>query len=236
MNIIAKIKFYYSSFIIFVIVAFFMIPLIAIFRNKKNIIIHRLNRLILLLIGGKLSQIGTMDADADIFIINHQGIVDIIGLEALQTNHLRWIAKKELFEIPYIGYLLRLGEMIPLDRGDKRSMPGLMKEIRYSRDTLNRQVAIFPEGTRAKSQKLLAFKAGTKIIAEKLNLKVQPIVITGSKMLFDEGKKTAHSSTVVYNFLPTIDMTNAPEDWYDNVAIQMQEIIDDELSYNHRSR
>jgi 1-acyl-sn-glycerol-3-phosphate acyltransferase len=111
-----------------------------------------------------------------------------------------------------------------------------MKEIRYSRDTLNRQVAIFPEGTRAKSQKLLTFKAGTKIIAEKLNLKVQPIVITGSKMLFDEGRKTAYSSTVVYNFLPTIDMTNAPEDWYDNVAIQMQEIIDDELSYNHRSR
>ncbi len=236
MKIMAKIKFYYSAIVIFGIVTLFMIPSIAIFRKHKGIIIHRLNRFMLLLIGGKLSQVGNMDSQADILILNHQGVVDIIGLEALQTNHVRWIAKKELFEIPYIGNLLRLGEMIPIDREDKRSLPKLMKEIKYSIDTLNRQVAIFPEGTRAKGQKLLTFKAGTKMIAEKLNLKVQPVVITGSKMLFDEGKKIGHSSVIKYHFLPTIDAANAPDEWYSDVAKQMQEIIDDELSYNHRSR
>ncbi|MDD5406087.1 MAG: lysophospholipid acyltransferase family protein [Sulfurovaceae bacterium] len=236
MKIMAKIKFLYSAFIIFIIVAFLMIPLIAIFKKQKSIIIHRLNRLILLLIGGKLSKVGDMDSQADMLIMNHQGIVDIIGLEALQKNHLRWVAKKELFAIPYIGNLLRLGEMIPIDRNDKRSLPTLIKEIRYSLDVLGRQVAIFPEGTRAKGQKLLSFKAGTKMIAEKLNLKVQPVVITGSKMLFDEGGKTGHSSTVVYHFLPTIDVANAGDEWYDDVAKKMQEIIDDEFIYNHRSR
>ena len=53
--------------------------------------------------GGKLAQEGTMDPEADMFVMNHQGIVDIVAMEALQNKHLRWVAKKELFDALWFG-------------------------------------------------------------------------------------------------------------------------------------
>jgi len=192
--------------------------------------------LTLLMMGGKLDQIGEMDLEADMYVMNHQGIVDIIGLEALQNNHLRWVAKKELFDIPWFGNLLRYGEMISLDRANKAGLIKLIKDVKESQETLKRPVAIFPEGTRTKQQSLLSFKQGTKLIAEKLGLKIQPIVITGSKWVLNEHEKTAHSGTVHYTFLPTINVSEAGEDWYEVLRNDMQKVIDNEHSNHTRSR
>lgn len=197
---------------------------------------HKLNRVIMFLLGSKPIQVGTMDLNADMYLLNHQGIVDIIAMEALQTNHLRWMAKKELFNIPYIGQLLHLGDMISVDRESKKSILKLLNDVKYSINNLERKVVIFPEGTRSKSQKLLNFKSGAKIIAEKLELKVQPVVVTGSRMLVDEAKKLSHKSDVVFNFLPIVDVKNSTEDWYEDIQILMQEVIDDELRFNNRGR
>jgi len=234
--IFAKVRFIWSAFVIFMIVSFLMIPLVFVFRKHKGIIMHKLNRIIMFLLGSRSIQVGTMDLNADMYLLNHQGIVDIIAMEALQTNHLRWMAKKELFNIPYIGQLLHLGDMISVDRESKKSILKLLSDVKYSIDTLNRKVVIFPEGTRSKSQKLLHFKSGAKIIAEKLELKVQPVVVTGSRMLVDEAKKLSHKSDVVFNFLPTIDIKTSSEDWYEDIQKQMQEAIDDELRFNNRGR
>lgn len=213
-----------------------MIPLVFVFRKHKGIIMHKLNRVIMFMINGKVVQLGNMDLDADIYLLNHQGIGDIIAMEALQTNHLRWMAKKELFNMPYIGQLLNLGDMISVDRESKKSILKLIGDVKHSVDTLHRKVVIFPEGTRSKSQKLLTFKSGAKIIAEKLDLKVQPVVVTGSRVLLDEAKKLSRKSMVVFNFLPTIDVKEASEDWYEDVQKKMQEAIDDELKFNNRGR
>ena len=218
------------------IVSFLMIPLVFLFRKHKGIIMHKLNRVIMFLLGSKSVQIGTMDPNADMYLLNHQGIVDIIAMEALQTNHLRWMAKKELFNIPYIGQLLNLGDMISVDRESKKSILKLLSDVKYSIGSLDRKVVIFPEGTRSKGQKLLNFKSGAKIIAEKLELKVQPVVVTCSRMLLDEAKKLSHKSDVVFNFLPIVDVKNSTEDWYEDIQKQMQEAIDDELRFNNRSR
>ena len=235
-TILSKIRFFWSALVIFIVVAFFMIPLVFLFRKHKGIIMHKLNRVIMFLLGSKAIQVGNMNLDADIYLLNHQGIVDIIAMESLQTNHLRWMAKKELFNIPYIGQLLNLGEMISVDRESKRGILKLMSDVEYSIKTLKRKVVIFPEGTRAKSQKLLNFKSGAKVIAEKFGLKVQPVVVTGSRMLIDESKKVSQKSVVVFNFLPLVDVKNSSEDWYEEIQKQMQEVVDDELKFNNRSR
>lgn len=236
MKIFAKIKFYFSAFIIASMTMLVTIPLIALFRSKKGIIIYYVNRLTLFLIGGKVISVGEIDTNADMYIFNHQGIIDIIAFEALQKGHSRWVAKKELFNIPYIGLLLKLGDMISVDRSDKKGLMKLIKDVEYSKTILKRSVALFPEGTRAKGQNLLSFKQGTKVIAEKLKLRVQPVVITGSKYLLDEGNKTAHNGVVKYIFLDSIDLLNASEQWYTNIEQKMQEVINDEFKHFNRSR
>ena len=236
MKIFAKIRFFYDAFVIAFVIAVIMIPAITIFPKKKGMIMHHLNRVIIFLIGGRLESSGTPDPDAEMFVMNHQGIIDIIGMEALQTGHLRWIAKKELFNMPWFGHLLKNGDMISVDRENKKGLIKLIKDVKESIEVKHRAVALFPEGTRAEGQELLDFKAGSRFIANKLGLKVQPVVITGSKHLLNEHDRTAHRSTVKYTFLPTIDVKNAPREWYDEMQKAMQKAIDDEYTHHSRSR
>lgn len=236
MKIFATIRFYWGAFIISFNTAVFMIPALMLFGRYKSTIVHHINSLTLYMMGGKLAKEGVMDKTADMFVMNHQGIVDIIGLEALQNNHLRWVAKKELFDAVWFGNLLRHGEMISLDRSSKSGFRKLLKDVKESRSIYHRPVAIFPEGTRADKQKLLPFKQGTNIIARKLELRVQPIVITGSKWVLNEHIKTAHSGTVKYHFLPSIDVKQDDEEWFDKLRDDMQRVIDDEFIDNHSSR
>ncbi|BAF72416.1 lysophospholipid acyltransferase family protein [Sulfurovum sp. NBC37-1] len=236
MKIFAKIRFGWNAFVIAVNTGLIMIPAIILFPKYKGPIMHHLNRLTLFLMGAKAAQEGEMDPEADMIVMNHQGIVDIIGMEALQNNHLRWVAKKELFSMPLYGYLLRFGDMISLDRSSKAGLIKLMKDVKESIEEKHRAVAIFPEGTRAKDQKVLPFKQGTKMIAEKLKLKVQPVVITGSKRVVNEHEKTGHGGTIHYKFLPTIDVGKEDKEWFDRIHDQMQKEIDNEFTNHHRSR
>jgi len=236
MKIFATIRFYWGAIVISLNTAVLMIPALMIFDKHKSTIVHYINRLTLFMMGGKLSQEGVMDPDADMYVINHQGIVDIVAMEALQNNHLRWVAKKELFDALWFGNLLRHGEMISLDRSNKAGLLKLIKDVKESKEVLHRPVAIFPEGTRAKEQSLLSFKLGTKMIANKLGLKVQPVIITGSKWVLNEHEKTGHSGTVHYKFLPTIDVRTADKEWFETLQDTMQKAIDDEYTQHNRSR
>ena len=236
MKIFAKIRFYWGAAVISFITGALMIPAIYLFPKYKGVIMHKLNALSLFLMGGKVVQEGEMDPDADLFLMNHQGIIDIVAMEALQDRHLRWVAKKELFDATWFGHLLRNGDMISLDRSSRAGLVKLLKDVKESRESKHRQVAIFPEGTRAKDQKLLPFKQGSKMIAEKLGLKVQPVIITGSKQLLNEHDKTGHNATVHYKFLPTIDVKNAPDDWFEQLHTTMQQEIDSIEAQEHRQR
>ena len=236
MKIFAKIRFYWGAAVISFVVGALMIPAIYFFPKYKGMIMHTLNRLNLFLMGSKALQEGEMDPEADMFLMNHQGIIDIIGMEALQTNHLCWVAKKELFDAVWFGHLLERGEMISLDRSSRAGLVKLMKDVKEALEVKHRAVAIFPEGTRAKGQKLLPFKQGANMIAKKLGLKVQPVVITGSKWVLNEHDRTGHSGTVHYKFLQTIDVANAPDDWFDTLHETMQKEIDTIYEKEHRAR
>ena len=108
----AKIRFYWGAFVISSIVAGLMIPLIYLFPKYKGVIMHKLNRAILFLMGAKIEKVGERDPNANLFLINHQGIIDIITLEAIENTHMSWVAKKELFETPWFGRLLKQGKPV----------------------------------------------------------------------------------------------------------------------------
>ena len=228
MKTFAKIRFYWGAFVISSVVALGMIPLIHLFPKYKGTIMHKLNRVILFLIGAKIEKVGERDPEANLFLMNHQGIIDIITMEAIENVHWRWVAKKELFEVPWFGLLLKGGDMISVDRENKAGLVKLFKDAKESIETKRRAVAIFPEGTRASDQKLLPFKPGPRFIAQKLGMKVQPVVIVGSKWVLNEHNRTAHNGTIKVIYLPSVDVSNAPKDWYDRIAKDMQEVIDRE--------
>ncbi len=236
MKIFATIRFYYGAFTISFISAVIMVPLMILFKNRRSDILHYWNSVIIFFLGGKIATHGKRDNSANMFVINHQGIIDIIAMEASENTDLRWVAKKQLFDTPWFGYLLKLPNMIEVDRENKSGLIKLLRDAKETKKT-KRVISIFPEGTRTDKQQLLKFKAGTRIIAEKLNLSIQPIIITNSKRLLNEHNKTAHSATVHITYLDTfkVDSENNKE-WYPKLQDKMQKKIDEEYIKYERER
>jgi 1-acyl-sn-glycerol-3-phosphate acyltransferase len=236
MKTAAKIRFYLGAFIISSIVALIMIPLLFILPSKHCWILHTFNRLIIILLGGTIEEVGEINPEANMLLINHQGIIDIIAMEARGCTALRWVAKKELFRIPWFGQVLKRSDMISIDRQNKSGLIKLLKDSKETVEVKKRTIAIFPEGTRASGQELLSFKAGAALIANKLKLKVQPVVITGSKYLLNEHNRTAHNSTIKIIFLPTIEVDQRGKEWYKDIEKEMQKTIDREYREHYRER
>ncbi|MBE2984296.1 1-acyl-sn-glycerol-3-phosphate acyltransferase [Campylobacter sp. RM9344] len=167
---------------------------------------------------------GEFSDEANILLINHQSMLDIIVLEELHPKNLCWIAKAQIGKIPIIGKILSLPKMISVERESKHSLIKLLKDAE-DRVKNGRVLAIFPEGTRSYSGKLLPFKGGAKIITEKLNLKVQPIVIIGTDIL-NVKKFSFKNGNIKVICLDTIDTSD--KEWLENTRSKMQAVLDKE--------
>lgn len=171
--------------------------------------------------GYELEIIGEI-ADVNMIIINHKSMLDIIVMEEIYPKNLCWVAKKEIGDIPIIGKILKIPKMIPIDRQSPRAMVNLIKEAK-DRVQNGRVIAIFPEGTRARGNRLLKFQSGAKVVAQKLNLSIQPVVIIGSEIL-DVKKFSFKKGKIKIVFLPVVDKSD--EAWFENSRKLMQETLD----------
>ncbi|QPH88072.1 1-acyl-sn-glycerol-3-phosphate acyltransferase [Campylobacter concisus] len=173
--------------------------------------------------GYKLEVIGDFSDEANILLINHQSMLDIIVLEEVHPKNLCWIAKVQIGKIPIIGKILSLPKMIAVERENKHSLIKLLSEAK-DRVENGRVLAIFPEGTRSQTNKLLPFKGGAKLLVEKLNLKVQPIVIVGSDAM--KVKEFSFKKADIKLFcLDLVDTSK--ENWLETTRESMQKVLDE---------
>ena len=192
--------------------------------NKQNRAIRRFwAKMQRYLIGYKLSVIGKADESAQMLLINHQSLLDIVVLEENHPANLAWVAKKEIGEIPFWGKILSVPKMITIDRESKSSLVTLFKNVK-DRLSDGRVIAIFPEGTRGRGEKLLKFKDGTKVLARKLNLRVQPVVIVGTRKILDSQNLTSESGEIKIIYLEAVN-PKEDKDWYSKVYENMKETL-----------
>jgi 1-acyl-sn-glycerol-3-phosphate acyltransferase len=184
-------------------------------------------RLQAFLIGYKLNIKGEPNIDADIIMINHQSLLDIVVLEANYPKNIAWVAKKEIAEMKFFGAILTLPKMIILDRENRRSLVKLFRDVKDRLED-GRVIGIFPEGTRGDGKKLLEFKSGAKLISEKLDLIVQPVVVVNSRNIVDSQNFLANSGEMTLVYLDTIDPKKS-ENWYEELHEKMQETLVKEL-------
>ena len=131
------------------------------------------------------------DAPADIaqrayvVVCNHESNADPFLLSGLPWD-MRWISKEELFELPLLGTLMRLGGDIALRRGEADSVREMLAECRA---TLERglSVMIFPEGTRSRDGALGAFKDGAFRLAIEAQVPLLPLALAGTRSCLPRG-------------------------------------------------
>ncbi len=178
------------------------------------------------LTGYRLQIEGTPDPDADLVLMNHQSLLDIIVMDTSYPRNLAWVAKREIADMPFFGQILTIPKMIIVDRENKRSLIKLLKDAK-ARLAEGRVIAMFPEGTRGDGRRLLKFRTGAKFLAEKLHLRVQPVVIVNSRRILDSVDFTARSGTVKIIYLDPIDPAADPG-WFDKLHAKMQALLEKE--------
>ncbi len=212
----------------FVITVLMTIILMYAFRNNTHIIRRTWGRLQTFLMGFRIKQIGDVAPSATLLVLNHQSLVDIVALETIYPKNLCWIAKKEIEDIPLFGHIIPAPRMISIDRNDKRSLIKMIKEGK-ERVSEGRVLAMFPEGTRGRGDRLLKFQSGAKILAEKLELIVQPAIIVGARHILDSKSLDAHGGEVKVIYLDPIN-PKEDEQWFEKMYITMEERLALELA------
>ncbi|MGH9520702.1 MAG: lysophospholipid acyltransferase family protein, partial [Terriglobales bacterium] len=123
-------------------------------------------RLLLALAGVRVVTSGTPPANtACLYMANHQSNLDPPVLLAHLPGEISFLAKKELFSIPVLGWVLRVGGLIPVDRGNRdAARAGIALAAQSLR--AGRPFLVFPEGTRTRDGHLQEFKKGPFFLAE----------------------------------------------------------------------
>lgn len=209
MNIRGILLSVYSFFSLLLVIVFMFL-----FKNKIHLIRKLWSTSMIKLIDINIQEIGSLDKNADILLLNHNSMLDVILLEHLHDKDIAWVTNKKLAKIPLFGFIFKLPSLILIDPQNRSSLKLMMSRLKEELRN-NRPIGIFPEGTRGVNNEMLKFQNGIKIIAEKLNLKVQPIVLTNTRKRLDVKTMRATSGEVNIIYLDTIQPIG--EDWYEEL-------------------
>lgn len=178
---------------------------------------------------------GEEDPATQMFLINHQSDMDIGVVETSTKKDLAWVAKKALFDVPFFGLAMRLPEDIEIERESKTS---LIKLLRATKDRLNkgRTITMFPEGTRSKTGRILPFKSGAKVVADKYQLRVQPVVLIDTLSCYDIKRFYFSPKKITVVFMDSFIPDKNDENWLNDLRVKMQKVYDDELANNTSNR
>ncbi len=148
-----------------------------------------------------------------VFVANHSSNVDIpINILAADPIPIRYLAKKELFSVPVLGWVMSALRMVRTDRQAHRA----------AHEEINRQLAeiiplglslmIYPEGTRTRSGDVGSFKRGAFRIAVDNQLDVVPVSVAGTYDIFPPGSKLiygGHARAIVHEPIPVNGLDRA---------------------------
>jgi len=114
-----------------------------------------------------------------IYCVNHQSLGDILIMFGL-FRHFKWVSKRNIFRVPFIGWNMYMNDYVGLVRGNKVSIEAMMKACRRHLK-MGSSIMMFPESTRSTNGQIKQFKLGAFQLAKELNLPIAPIVIEGTR-------------------------------------------------------
>jgi 1-acyl-sn-glycerol-3-phosphate acyltransferase len=145
-----------------------------------------------------------------IYMANHQSMFDILALLGYLPVQFRWLAKKELFQIPVFGLSMARVGYISIDRSDRRAAHKSLLDA-AEKIAQGVSVIIFPEGSRSMDGNIKPFKAGGFHLAVRSGRPIVPVVIHGTHHVMPKGSLHIRPGVVVVSLHPPVDTAS-----YDN--------------------
>jgi 1-acyl-sn-glycerol-3-phosphate acyltransferase len=137
-----------------------------------------------------------------VIVANHLGLLDPLAIGARVPRQIRILAKSEMFEWAVIGWLARLGGVVPVRRGasDREALQTLGQVLAEGGCVL-----LMPEGTYPKvplPAAMLPVKTGAAFLVVRSGATVWPVAITGTERIWyrARGWKVWHRPRVTVTF------------------------------------
>jgi len=138
-----------------------------------------------------------------VYMANHQSHLDWpIVFRAVPRQYL-FLAKQELFNVPFFGVYMKLQKYIPIERSNIRRSSRVYQTI-IDLVKAGNSIVIFPEGTRSFDDKLGKFRPSSFSFLQETKVKVCPIAIDGSTNIIKKGHKIIHPGKVKVTILPAV--------------------------------
>ena len=140
-----------------------------------------------------------------VMVLNHNSACDIFTAYKIPLNF-RWVSKREVFWVPFMGPLLSIHGDIPIERGNPKK--AMTKVSRLGKLWLSRgaTVAIFPEGTRSKDGQIHNFKLGAFNLAKEAGVEILPVVMTGTNTSIKKNKLVNWGNRVAIRVLEPVSV------------------------------
>jgi len=136
-----------------------------------------------------------------------------------------FILKRELNWIPVFGWWAMKMRMIPVDRG--KGARALKAMASYAREEAarNRQVLIFPEGTRRPPGADPAYKGGVATLYQEMNVPCLPVALN-SGLYWPRRKWQRYPGTIIVEFLEPIQPGMGRSDFMEKLQSEIEASCD----------
>jgi 1-acyl-sn-glycerol-3-phosphate acyltransferase len=159
------------------------------------------------LTGVRVATVGLDQLDAAgtyIFMSNHVSNLDPPILIPLIPRRTSVMVKKELFTYPILGRAMRMGSLVPVDRGNRDAG---IEAVKAAKQVIGQglNMTIYVEGKRSFDGKLLPFKKGPFYLAMECGVPVVPVTIAGTHYAMPKKRFAIRPGTVKVMFHEPIE-------------------------------
>jgi putative phosphoserine phosphatase/1-acylglycerol-3-phosphate O-acyltransferase len=165
-----------------------------------------------------------------VFIFNHQSAIDLPLMLKLVRRDVTGIGKKEIESNPVFGPIGRLAGAVFIDRANTaRAIEAMAPAVEALRE--GRSILIAPEGTRAKTPRLLPFKKGAFHIAMQAGVPIVPVVFRNALDALPKDALFLRPAAVEAVVLPPVDTsgwtTEGLDDEIEAIRARYLEVLND---------
>lgn len=150
-----------------------------------------------------------------VLVANHASWFDVLTLAAYLPGRYVFVAKKEVRNIPFLGYTIERCGHVFIDRSNRKKALRSLEEARVKLERNRPTVIMFPEGTRTETGELQRFKKGAFVLAIQTGSDIVPAAISGSRDVMKKNSLLIHAGTITVRLgepIPVGSLTMADRD------------------------